>query len=130
MEPRTDGYVVVPGASDVAGASVWWELAGLVDVGRLALEWTARGLVADELPTLPGPEAALRRALREQAGRRRLVRPLEERAAWALVDEAASGELLAHSVELRVRLGVLGPEFDPANHHLRAAVEDDFRSAL
>lgn len=54
--------------ADQAGAIVYWSRSGSVDARSLDIEWTNRGLDPALLPSLPSPEAALRRAVLDQTG--------------------------------------------------------------
>jgi hypothetical protein len=47
----------------------------------------ARGAAEISIPSRTEPEVALRRAVMEQAAKRRLVRPLDKRGAWIVLDE-------------------------------------------
>lgn len=73
-----------------AGAITYWRLAGAVNLDTLRRAWLSEGLDEADLPPAPDPEIALRRAVNAQAGRRRLVRPLQRRGAWVVQDEEIS----------------------------------------
>lgn len=84
----SSGLAVVQGAgSELAGACVWWELAGRVLVDDLAEELEAAGLDQGLLPRDQTPEVHLLRAAQEAArGRNMIVRPLS-RGAWEVFEE-------------------------------------------
>lgn len=79
-------YVMVPDASlDVAGAQTFWRLHGeLPDYALLVQALESRNI--DHAPVPCEPETALRRAVQDLKGKRRLVRPLRK-GAWAVVEE-------------------------------------------
>lgn len=111
-------------ANKNSGALVYWRLEGEVDPKELALHWQAAGLDPDLLPSTPAPSTALSRTMREQGDHRRLVRPLEERGAHALVRERAEGAELSYDVALRARLDVAGRVLvEPADHPLVARIK-------
>lgn len=103
-----------------AGGIVWWRLSGDVMLDELRAEWTARGLPDGLLPTPPGPQAALTRAVAAHRSKRTLARPLANRAGHALVHERLSvDDDLEYSTGLRVKLDGLGrPAFEPTTHPL------------
>jgi hypothetical protein len=121
------GVVVVPAMpTNMAGAVTFWRLAGVVDYALLAQEWQDAGLPSKLLPDLPTPTVALHRAVEEAREARRLVRPLKNRAGWAIVRERTSGEDdLTYAIETRVRLDAVGslivePSDTPEAGELRA----------
>jgi hypothetical protein len=95
----SESIFVAPEASETAGAISYWRLSGNVELAALALAWAGQGLDKDLLPAQPGDEVALGRAVRDQAGKRRVVRPLGKRGAWVIKDEAvaASGDDVVHT---------------------------------
>ncbi len=105
---------------NVAGAMVWWELAGQTELAALRAAFVELQLDAKMLPRAPTPEAALRRTMRALAGKRRLVRPTED--GWAVVNEevvpdttVGSSVPLEYQVELEAWLDEGGtPAFKPA----------------
>lgn len=78
---------VAPEAAETAGAISYWRLSGNVALAALTTAWRAQGLDESILPSEPGDEVALGRAVRELQGKRRLVRPLAKRGAWVVKDE-------------------------------------------
>lgn len=109
-----------------AGAIVWWRLSGDIMLDELRAEWSARGLPEGLLPTPPGPQAALTRAVAEHRSRHTLARPLGNRGeGHALVNEKLrEGDELEYSTGVKVRLDPVGrPKFDPPDHPLA----DDIR---
>ncbi len=89
--------------AEQAGAVVWWRTSGGIDLAALDAAWGAAGLPIKLVPSAPRPSAALRRAVNEHRGERRLVRPLAS-GGFALVDENASGDDLQHEVTCRAKL--------------------------
>ena len=105
------GIVAVDGLAR-AGAIVYWSLRGTLEVGALADAWAAADLPEELLLGAPTPDAALSRAVRTLATPRTLVRPLEGRKGYALVQERTKGEGLEHVVLISVRLDGAGrPQF-------------------
>jgi len=119
--------VIVPSLDpNMAGAVVWWRLSGGVSHERLQEAWAEAGLDVKLLPLPPTPEQALRRSMREQEERRKLVRPLGN-GKWALVQEKVEADDLAYSTELKVGTNAVGEvEFDPAGHALEPAIREAF----
>lgn len=90
-------FVAVTDAEEAkAGAQVWWTLRGECDRAKLVAELAARGI--QHMPKVVEPETAIRRAVACLRGKRRLVRPLKRRGAWAVVDESLDdlNEKLTH----------------------------------
>lgn len=77
--------------ADTAGAITYWRVGDL-SLDALTAAWGVEGLDPKLLPPEPEPEVALRRAVTAQAEKRRLVRPLARRGAWAVVDETVVGD--------------------------------------
>ena len=103
------GIVAVAGQQiDEAGAIVLWRLSGAVDSDALSKAWAAAGLHENMLPVPPSPKTALLRAMNEQREARRLVRPLEGREGYAIVDEHARGADLDWQVTCRASLDAVG----------------------
>ncbi len=94
---------VTPESVATAGAISYWRLSGPVSLEQLAAAWGRMNLDGTLLPKPPADEVALGRAVREQACKRRLVRPLARRGAWAIVDETVSQDgTLDYAVMLSV----------------------------
>ena len=87
-------FLAVPEGTPQAGAMIWWELSGLVDVEKLRVAWQAAGLDIALVPEAVAPKSALRRAVETLAEQRKLVRPLAGREGYSLVEETAAGEKL------------------------------------
>jgi hypothetical protein len=101
--------IAVPSLSpDVAGAIVYWRLSGDTMFDKLETAWGSLGLPTNQLPSLPGPATALRRAVGDQRAVRFLARPLEGRQGWALVEEQADGNDLAYKIILKVKTNDIG----------------------
>lgn len=114
-----------------AGALVYWRLEGVVYRGDIEEDWTDAGLPTRLMPKAPCGSTALRRAMRELRGSRRLVRPLTGRGHFALVNESidrSNGvEALEHSTSLTVKLrGEEQLEFAPTYHPDTQAVTNAF----
>ncbi len=90
MKTTNEKITAVTTQIDTAGAISYWRLSGAVQPSRLRAQWVSRGLDEKLLPSLPAPEVALRRAVIELAGKRRLVRPLKNRAQWVVLDESVT----------------------------------------
>lgn len=130
----SDRFRVVPDGTKYAGLETFWTLSGVLDYDKLASAWLAAGLDEGLLPTPPTPRRALRRALKHEASRRRLVRPLAESAGYAVVDEAATDEEVTHEQRATAKLNPVGRpvvESDafPAET-LQAEVERHYDEAL
>lgn len=87
-----------------AGQICYWRLNGNIDPDQLSAAWERAGLDPDDLPELPAPLTALNRAVKGLQRGRRLVRPLEDRGAYAIVAETARGEELAYAQTLSVKI--------------------------
>jgi hypothetical protein len=115
-------------ASTAAGAIVWWRLVGEMDLDMLRAAWAAEGLPEAWLPDYPSATVALRRAVSEQTGPRRLLRA--HKGALVLVDEYERADDLGHETILRVELNLVGrPSFSkvlPGLSHVAHTIESDF----
>lgn len=87
-----------------AGAVTYWRLSGGLTLERLRAAWTAQDLPAKLLPEPVTVDTAAHRAVHTLQERRRLVRPLERRGAWVLVDERVVNGSLQHTQEAVFRL--------------------------
>ena len=99
------GYMVVPELAE-AGCISYWRLSGGVNLGELREAWLRAGLDEKLLPAAPSRETALRRSVSDLGAKRRLIRPLARRGAWAVVNEAVDRhtETLSWDVSCEVRL--------------------------
>jgi hypothetical protein len=84
---KTKEQFVIVDTVQTAGCVSYFRVASDTDLTTLAAAWTKVGLDAALLPKPPKDEVALGRAVNAQAEKRRLVRPLERRGAWAVVEE-------------------------------------------
>ncbi len=128
MDPK-DLIAVQDVASNVAGAIVFWKLAGTVDLTKLRAVWAAKGLDEKWLPGEPSAKAALRLAMRGVSKKRVLSRPLAARGGYAIVHETAAGEDLDYGIDLRAKLetsDVEGAEprlvIEPESHPMAATI--------
>ncbi len=120
-------YIAVTEHIAAAGKIVWWRLSGTLDVRKLKPAWIAASLDEKLLPDPPAPTTALRRAAQDQAKGRRLVRPLEGRKGYALVDEQAKGDALNYDVECRVKLDIVGRlVVEPSYHSLAGTLREAY----
>ncbi len=87
-------YVVTHEAAATAGTISYWRLSGAVSLEHLTQAWRAHNLNPKLLPHAPSDETALSRAVKEEAAKRILVRPLARRGAWAIVRETTSAEII------------------------------------
>lgn len=99
--------VALPEGAKAAGAIVFWNMSGTTDASLLAQAWRDFGLPEDWLLELPTPEVALRRAVREQGEKHRLVRSLKN-GGWAIVREKQSDDDLDYGTEMKVSLSATG----------------------
>lgn len=132
--------VITPDMIDkgAAGTVSYWKLGGSVLYAALADAWRAAGLPEKQLPRRPSAEIVLHRSVADLAGKRRLVRPLARRGAWAVVDETAGTETLRYDTDgmLTVRYVVEGTGdektteivLDPADHPLAEKVRQGCES--
>lgn len=92
----------------IAGAFVWWRLSGDMNIEKLEEVWAEKGLT-EPRPAKPSTQVALRRAVNEQANRRRLVRPLQKESGYAIVDEHPDSEkTLDYKVLCKITFNKLG----------------------
>ncbi len=104
---KTPDLIVTEESEKTAGLISYWLLSGAVTLAKLKDALVANGIDTKHLPKPPGDEVALGRAVREQAGKRRLVRPLARHGAWAIVDEVVNeipggAASLQYSTRMRV----------------------------
>lgn len=129
------GVIAVTEQIDQAGAIIWWSLSGTVEAGPLAQAWGAAQLDPGWLIELPTPEQALRRAMKEQREKHRLIRSLGDRR-WAVVDEqiiadrTEAGAALEYSTTLRVWLTTVGSVKCSHSNTRSREIEDAFERAL
>jgi phage pi2 protein 07 len=121
--------VAVSGNTQTAGAIVWWNMHETTDYDALSAAWKDAGLDAELLPRLPSPEAALRRAVKQEEGKHLLVRGIEN--GWALVDEEVDGEDLDYEIRVRFTLNAVGNvNVEPKDHKLAAPVKAEYDKLL
>ena len=120
--------------ADVTGCIVWWRLQGNIDLAALAAVWDANGLHSDWLLEGPSPATALRRAVNELKGDRRLVRPLklsDGAGGWAIVSEEQQGAGLQHKTELVILTDSVGrPRCEPKDHPEASRVQREYLQRL
>jgi len=103
MRDRSHGLIVADTA-ETGGTISYWRIASDTSLATLTAAWQRHGLDVAALPTPVKDEVALGRAVADQAGKRRLVRPLARRGAWAIVDETAvEGQPPTYSTRVMVR---------------------------
>lgn len=95
--------VVAVDQSEGAGAIVWWRLSGGLNLAALRAAWEAEGLDVGELPALPSPGAALRRACADLACVTRIAKPLPEREGWGIYDRERDGSAFTLAVRAVLR---------------------------
>jgi len=94
MDDFNNTRVVITNDIDpnLAGAFVWWRLSGDMNIMSLEATW-AENHLKEPMPSKPSFQVALRRAVNEQANRRRLIRPLpKDQSGYAIVDESPDHE--------------------------------------
>lgn len=105
--------LVITESVATSGAVSYWRLSGDVKLDVLASAWRAAGLDEKLLPTAVKNEVALGRAVADQAEKRRLIRPLARRGAWAIVDETVvEGQAPTYRTLVTVRLGDTGADVE------------------
>jgi len=137
------GVVALDQGTKEAGAIVWWRMSGDTQRADLVTAYIAAGLNEKEVWGDPGPASALRRSMHSLEEKRRLVRPLEKRGAWALVTENVKGEDISHTNLATVHLGdddkptmnpvipdLLQPILDGFDYYSRTWTTDDVSSWL
>lgn len=117
---------VTDDSNDATGAIVFWRLSsGGVRADHLTNAWLAARLDPDWLVALPGPESALRRAVKELEERHVLVRKTRE--GWAVVYESIAGKDPEYSIECSVSLdAVKALKVEPQGHPLEPTVRAAF----
>jgi hypothetical protein len=114
-----------------AGTGTWWRLSGGVTYEAFKAAWLAQGLPEKWLPNPTTPMRALVIALHEQAGQRRLVRPLAQRGRYSLVAETAEGDTLDYGQDLTASVdkdGIL--TITPAWHPRADDLRKGYHAAL
>ena len=120
-------YIAVNEQIPSAGKIIWWRLSGTLDVNEIEHAWKAAGLDPKLLLDSPAPTTALRRAANELAKVRRLVRPLEGKKGYGIVDEHAKRDELNWTVECRVKLNAVGQVvIEPKEHPLGPVVKEAY----
>jgi hypothetical protein len=105
----SEEFVVIPGYEDAAGAIVWWDLTGEVDLMEMEDAWLDKGGAEALLPAIPSVEVCAKRAADSAVStKRELVRQIR-RGAWDFLKESVVGddvenEHLEHSVAVRIRI--------------------------
>lgn len=103
--------LVIVESVNTTGAVSYWRLSSEVRLDALKKSWIDAGLDEKLLPSPPKNEVALGRAVADQAEKRRLVRPLARRGAWAIVDETVvEGQTPTYRTLVTVRLGDTGAD--------------------
>lgn len=116
-----------------AGQRVDWVLSGSFDPMALDAALTAEGVTEPSLrPELPTACDALKLAMRDFAGKRKLVRPLAHRGQFALVIETVQPTGLKHETKITVEVTPIGtlrftpPDEDPVLvKHVRQLYEEN-----
>lgn len=126
-----EAYIITPELAE-AGCVSYWRLSGAVDLGKLRSAWQDAGLDSQLLPASPSPETALRRSVSDLRAKRRLVRPLARRGAWAIVDERVDKgtNTIDWHVTCRVTLAGGRVVIEPATHDLYDKVHTGYRQHL
>ncbi|HEV3059600.1 MAG TPA: DUF6744 family protein [Vicinamibacterales bacterium] len=107
----TKDYIVVD-AVQTAGCISYFRVASETHIDTLTAAWKKHGLDLKSLPTTPDDGVALGRAVKATSEKRRLVRPLERRGAWAVVEETVEpGKTPTYRTLVTVRGGA-GPAID------------------
>ncbi len=100
-------------AGELAGASTWWQLSGVVDAKVIRAAGVAAGIDVGDMPADTTPKTAIRRACVDQTSKRLMARSLSS-GAWAMVREVerpgAMGKAsdLDHQVVLTCRVDNAG----------------------
>lgn len=116
-----DIVAVTDAQAATAGAIVYWKLTELTELARLSDAWCARGFSEDLLPPAISPIQALKRAMLELAGdSRKLVRPLEKKDGYALVEETAAEDDLEYFTRMVAKVGpdaelIMDPNYEYSN---------------
>ena len=132
----TKEQLIVTDMTISAGAISYWRVASDTNLTTLAAAWEKHGLDAAQLPTPPKDEVALGRAVNSLTEKRRLVRPLARRGAWAIVDETVvEGQAPKYSTRVIVRFaeGQVDVEIEDAAYSemtdLRSKIDVAYASA-
>jgi hypothetical protein len=101
---KTREQLVITSTIETAGCVTYSRCASETDLVKLTAAWEAQGLDVKALPSPPKDEVALGRAVNAQAEKRKLVRPLARRGAWAIVQETVvEGQPPTYSTRMTVR---------------------------
>ena len=132
---KTREQLVITDTVEIAGCVSYMRCASETDLNRLTDAWRAQELNTDELPAPPKDEVALGRAVNAQGGKRRLVRPLARRGAWAIVDETVvEGQPPTYRTLMTVRMlqgepnGSRVDATDVEYMDLRLAIEGSYKT--
>lgn len=125
-------FTITTEALGACGAVSYWRASGEVSIEAVKAAWTAAGLDPEKFRKIPEPETALRRAVQAQQDRHRLVRPLKEQHAWAIVDEEVfEGKPPAYRTQAIVRFDAASSTgFRLESHGANAAVVGEIINAV
>lgn len=125
------GFLAVEGATS-AGAVTFWTLAA-TDHAALHQAWTAAGFDPAELPSLPSPQVALRRAVGKlnSPGKRESKSLKSGGYVIKSLFAVEEGRDVDWTTELKARINEFGwLVCDPVDHPLAAALAEAYRAAL
>ena len=125
--------VAVPGAgTEAIGVVSWWRLSGDTKLDALNEALTSAGVADKDLPHAPSPVLALSRAVAEQGGDSTIVRALEGRGNWAVLDAQINHVSMTAQQGLRVYVEGDTLKFQPAEfaHPLEAPIREAYQEHL
>ncbi len=133
---KTRDQYVISEVVETSGAVAYFRVATETQLSTLADAWRKEGLDAALLPKPPEDLVALGRAVNAMAEKRRLVRPLERRGAWAIVEETVKqGEPPTYRTLVTVRQAAGAPQINMVDAtglewaQLSTSIDKDFLSA-
>jgi len=123
--------VGVPGAGvEAIGVVSWWRLAGdtlLVDLNKALTE---AGVAEKHLPESPSAALALGRAVADQEGPRIIVRALEGRGNWAILDAQINHVSMTATQGLRAYVEGTTVKFDNGEHPIAHSIFKSYQEHL
>jgi len=130
MSTKIENFTVMAEGTKECGAIVWWSLSGYVRLDTLTKALIAQDVPEGWAPLPVGPKMALTRAVTELQERQRMVRTLEERGRYAVVDERVAGDDWEAKVRCRVWLENELPKTEPFDREIHDRVSESYHEHL
>ncbi len=124
-----DIVAVTDANADSAGGIVYWKLTELTTLATLTQAWKDAGFDEGLLPPEISPLQALKQAMLELADdSRKLIRPLEKKNGYALVEEAAEEDDLDYQVKVVAKVDADGNLIMDPNYEYSATLREKYEA--